>query len=174
MASNAPPQMVVVLDLRQWRENPEALLGRGGQGQVERAIELAATLICYAFLENFAVALAVAGTGSDIPPIPQMGREARATLLHRLAILDPEKLTDKSGIAIPNRLAGRAEWVIISLRREDPITGLLPPNARHTRLALDSPEASTWVHFLSGHETLRILRESQPPSTSIVPRASTR
>ena len=174
MASNAPPQMVIVLDLRRWRDHPDALVGPDGPGQVERAIELAASLLCYAFLENFAVALAVAGSGSDVPPIPQMGREARATLLHRLAILDPQKLDDHSAIPIPNRLAGRAEWVIISLRRDDPMRDLLPSSARHTQLALDSPEAATWVHFLSGHETLRILRESQPAHASIVPNAATR
>jgi len=169
MASNAPPQMIVVLDLRHWRESPDSLAG----GKIERAIELAAALLCYAFLENFAVALAIAGTDSDVPPIPQMGREARATLLHRLAILDIQTING-STIPIPNRLAGRAEWVIISLHRADSISDLLPGNASYTHLPLDSPDAPNWVHFLSGHETLRLLREVQPKASSIVPNAAGR
>ena len=85
MAANAPPQLIVVLDLRHWHEDPAALVNPdspdhagGGGGKIERAIELAATVLCYAFLENFAAALAVAGSGTDIPPIPQMGREKPA------------------------------------------------------------------------------------------------
>ena len=48
------------------------------------------SLLCYGFLENFAVGLAIAGQKTDMPPVPQMGREARARLLHQLAILNPE------------------------------------------------------------------------------------
>ena len=180
MSANAPPQLIVVLDLRHWREDPAALITPdspdhgGGGGKIERAIELAATVLCYAFLENFAAALAVAGSGTDIPPIPQMGREARATLLHQLAILNPEKISDNSAFPLPNRLVSRAEWVIVSLHGPAPARDLLPPSARFTHLPLDSPDAHDWVHFLSGHETLRILREATPTTPTIVPTAPPR
>jgi uncharacterized protein (DUF58 family) len=181
MACNAPPQMIVVLDLRHWREDPQALLPTASStspapagGKIERAIELAATLLCYAFIENFAVALTIAGSGEQSPPIPQMGRDARATLLHRLASLDAQRISPTSAFPFPNRLVGRAEFVVISLRSQDPHRDLLPPHVQFTLLALDSPEADTWVHFLSANETLRILRESSPKPPAIVPAATTR
>jgi uncharacterized protein (DUF58 family) len=158
MAANAPPQAIIVLNLRGMQDIID-LPQRAAS--VERAIELAASLICYGFLENFAVALAIAGVDTQTPPIPQMGREARANLLRRLAVLDPEKIEPQAGLAIPNRLAGRAEWIIVTLHQSDDYRDLIPssPATSHTLLALDAAGSETWLHFLTGLDTLRILRE---------------
>ena len=170
LASNAPPQLIVVLNLRTWREaiKPGAAPGLP-EDPVERAIELAAALVCYGFYENFAVALAIAGMPDQPPPAPQMGRDARARALRQLAMLDAHRIEDEP-IDFPNRLVGRAEWVIVTLRGSDPTRDLLPPGAaampaghagaaRRTVLALDAPDSRSWVHFLSHQDTLRLLRD---------------
>jgi uncharacterized protein (DUF58 family) len=158
MAANAPPQVIVVLNLRS-AANIVNIQDRSVQ--VERAIELAASLVCYGFLENFAVALAIAGLDTETPPAPQMGREARANLLRRLAILEADHIDPQKTLAIPNRLVGRAEWIIVTLHESDTFHDLLPPSpaTSHTLLALDDPASENWLHFLSGQDTLRILRE---------------
>ena len=171
MAANAPPQLVVVLNLRTWRQHAD------GRDLAERAIELAASLVCYGFFENFAVGLAVAGLAEGaLPPVPRMGHDARALLLRQLALLNLDEIQADVGINFPNRIAGRAEWVIVTLGGNDPTRDLLlpgsPPTAavpggggggggssHRTVLALDAPDAATWVQFLSPEETLRILRE---------------
>lgn len=163
MASNAPPQLIVVLNLRTWKE------GMAGPEDVERAIELAVALVCYGFFENFAVGLAIAGLKGAPPPMPQMGRDARAMMLKQLAVLDPTHIEAEAGIELPNRLAGRAEWIIVTLRGDDPTRDLLPPGAaahagptgggHRTVLAMDEPDASGWVRFLSSKETLHLLRD---------------
>jgi uncharacterized protein (DUF58 family) len=158
MAANAPPQVIVVLNLRGANDIIEM---RDRTVLVEHAIELAASLLCYGFLENFAVALAVAGVDTNTPPLPQMGREARANVLRRLAELDPDKIDPRAGLAIPNRLVGRAEWIVVTLRQADEFHDLLPssPATSHTLLALDAPGSESWLHLLTGQDTLRILRE---------------
>jgi uncharacterized protein (DUF58 family) len=154
LTANAPPQLIVLLNVRTWREV------EGGREKVERAIELAATIACDGFMENFAVALAIAGLDAEAP-VPQMGRGARAHLLQRLAMLDPEQIVATMPLPFPNRLAGRAEWVVVNLRRADPYKDLLAGSAasRATVLALDDPDAPNWIHFLSAAETARLLRE---------------
>jgi uncharacterized protein (DUF58 family) len=178
MAANAPPQLIVVLNLRTWREQG------GDREPVERAIELAAALVCYGFFENFAVGLAVAGLAEGaVPPAPRMGRDARAGLLRQLAVIDPEAIRPEVGIDFPNRIAGRAEWVIVTLRGDDPTWDLLAPGSpatagvpggggggggtsHRTVLALDAPDAGSWVHFLSPEETMKILRERGGPGVT--------
>jgi uncharacterized protein (DUF58 family) len=164
MAANAPPQLILVLNLRQWKKRTPPNLDA-----VERAIELAASLICYGFLENFAVGLAIAGLpGVVASPSPQMGRDARGRLLRQLALIDVMQIKPDEGIEFPNRIAGRAEWIIVTLHADDITRDLLPPgNPAHrdivgghrTVLAVDAPDAATWVRFLSPEETLRILRQ---------------
>jgi len=158
MAANAPPQVIVVLNLRTVKDIPD-LAERSAT--VERGIELAASLVCYGFLENFAVALAIAGVDTQTPPAPQMGREARAHLLRRLAILDVDKIDSDAGLAIPNRLVGRAEWIIVTPSQSDNFRDLIPssPATSHTLLPLNAPGSDSWLHFLTGQDTLRILRE---------------
>lgn len=171
MAANAPPQMIVVLNLRSAAgENPPL----DEVAAAERAIELAASLVCYGFFENFAVALAIAGLDDELPPSPQMGRDARAMMLRRLAILDLSDIAPDRGIAPPNRLAGRAEWMLVTLRASDSYHDLLNPmagggggatrggTAQHIVLPMDDPAADNWVHFLTGQDTLRLLRERDP------------
>lgn len=170
MAANAPPQLIVVLNLRTWKQRQDSL------EIVEQAIELAAALVCYGFYENFAVGLAVAGAEGDagLPPAPHMGRVTRAELLRQLAVIDPLAIKADGGIELPNRVAGRAEWVVVTMHGDDPIRDLLPPvGAAHvaspgggggggghrTLLPLDSPEARTWVHFLTPEDTMRLLRD---------------
>jgi uncharacterized protein (DUF58 family) len=182
LAANAPPQLIVVLNLRAWRERGgrERAAWREREGsleRVERAIELAAALVCYGLFENFAVGLAVAGLAeAGAPPAPRMGREARARLLEQLAVIDPERIEPGVGIDFPNRIAGRAEWVVITLHADDPMRDLLPPGnparagvsgggggggggSHRTLLALDAPDAESWVRFLSPQDTRRILRD---------------
>lgn len=153
MTSNAPPQMTVVLNLR----------GSSGEGedivQAERAIELAATLICYGFFENFAVGLAIAGLPDEEMPLPIMGREARNKLLYRLAVLDVRSVRANIGGVKPNRLASQSEWVVVTMSRRDEVRDIVPGNVEHTVLALDDPESDTWVHFASGEHTRRLLHE---------------
>ncbi|HVX86616.1 MAG TPA: DUF58 domain-containing protein [Phycisphaerae bacterium] len=157
LTANAPPQLIVVLNARTWREIGP---GQTGREQVERAIELAATIACDGFLENFAVGLSIAGLDTQAPA-PLMGRGARAALLRRLAVLDVGRIRPDLPLPFPNRLASRAEWVIVNLRRADPYKDLLAGSAasRATVLALDDPEAAEWIHFLSGADAARLLRE---------------
>jgi uncharacterized protein (DUF58 family) len=174
MCANAPPQLIVVLNLRSWREVS------GGREAAERAIELAAALVCYGFFENFAVGLAVAGVretgsvsasgaGGSVLPVPGMGREARARALRTLAVMAVEDVEAGAGIDIPERIAGHSEWVVVTLRGGDEVGDLFPAGSRRvagrgtgsghrTVLALDAPDAGTWVQFLSAADTLRILR----------------
>jgi uncharacterized protein (DUF58 family) len=163
MANNAPPQMIVVLNVRRWRTMGTA------EERVERAVEVAASLLCYAFMENFAVALAIAGTSDDTPPKPQMGRESRSMLLHRLATLNIEDVQEEGrGVPMPNRLRARAEWIIVTLKGTDRLDDLHPPGTTPLVLAIDAADHDSWVQFVSGEETHRILRESPPVSTGVV------
>ncbi len=130
---------------------------------MEHGIEVAAALVCHAFLENFAVALAIAGEETDGPPIPRTGREARAALLHRLATLNANTLREELPLPLPNRLGTRAEWIILSLNADSITSDLYPPSAPNTQLRLDAPESGEWVHFVTAGETMRILRESPHP-----------
>jgi uncharacterized protein (DUF58 family) len=180
MAANAPPQMIVVLNLRQATSYD---FEEGGAS--ERAIELAASLICYGFFENFAVGLAIAGVDHLTPPSPQMGREARAQMLRRLATLSSSDIRPEIGIAYPNRLAGRAEWIVVTLNASDPCRDLLGPATRaeigkplsttgmlrtshQTILALDAPDSPHWLRFLTPHDTLRLLRSPTADSDAAV------
>jgi uncharacterized protein (DUF58 family) len=159
MAANAPPQLIVVLNLRTWRDRDD------GPEKLERAIEVAASLICYGYFENFAVGLAIAGIADEVAVAPRMGRDARGTMLRQLALIEPGKIVPTRAIEFPNRVAGRAEWVAVTLHTSDDVRDLFPPgaigaNAGHrTVLALDEAAADTWVHFLSTEETHRLLRE---------------
>jgi uncharacterized protein (DUF58 family) len=160
MAANAPPQLIVVLNLRSWRDRTD------GPEKLERAIELAAALICYGYFENFAVGLAIAGLEDAAVVAPRMGRDARGAMLRQLALIDPRRINASKGIDFPNRIAGRAEWVAITLHGEDAIRDLLPPSSggaqsmgHRTTLALDDSQAGSWIHFLSTEETHRLLRE---------------
>ncbi len=175
LAANSPPQMIVVLNLRAAVDPGQKRDSVALAAEAERAIEIAASLICYGFFENFAVGLAIAGIDTEVPPSPQMGRDARSTLLKRLAILDVASIRPDAGIAYPNRLAGRAQWIIVTLHASDPYRDLLSPNApggaapgtsagalrsgNHTLLAMDDPDSTNWVHFLTAQDTLRLLRD---------------
>jgi uncharacterized protein (DUF58 family) len=170
MSSNAPPQLVVVLNLREQSVTAE------GRAAVERAIELATALICFGYFQNFAVGLAVAGLGEaeENDATPLMGREARTQMLQKLARLDPAMIRNNVGIGWPRRVANRAQWVVVTLHGSDPVSDLLPAgsggaaatvpaNGESPRsvLALDAPDAGTWVEFLSAADTLRLLRERE-------------
>ncbi|MCL2639928.1 MAG: DUF58 domain-containing protein, partial [Phycisphaerales bacterium] len=143
MTANAPPQAIIVLNLRTANATTDP-------ATIEQAIELTASLLNHGILENFAIALTIAGLDSPSPH-PQMGRETRAHLLRQLAILDINQLTPTVPIALPNRFAGRAEWIIITLHHTDPFRDLLPPGpaTSFTLLALDAPDAATWLRFSS-------------------------
>ncbi len=163
MAANAPPQLIVALNLRTWRQRGD------GPEKLERAIELAASLICYGYFENFAVGLAIAGVSDGGVVVPRMGRDARGAMLRQLALIDPGKIDPAKGIDFPSRVIGRAEWVAVTLHGDDAIRDLFPPSSgggggaagmgHRTILALDEPQADSWIHFLSTEETHRLLRE---------------
>jgi uncharacterized protein (DUF58 family) len=161
MAANAPPQLIVVLNLRSWRSRED------GPETLERAIELAASLVCYGYFENFAVGLAIAGLPEQSVITPRMGRDARGAMLRQLALIDAGRIDPGRAIEFPNRIAGRAEWVVVTLHSEDAVRDLFPAHARHdgagmghrTTLSLDAPDAASWIRFLSAQDAQRLLRE---------------
>ncbi len=173
LTSNAPPQMVIVLNLRNWRTLPD------GAALAERAIELAASLVCYGSVENFAVALAIAGDPDETVPVPVMGRESRRRHLHHLAVLDRERIEPTRGLRKPGRVTSRAEWLYVTLARTDDLRDLKPATAGArgddgsatgggpgafgnlgTVLAVDDPDSANWLHFLTHTDAHRLLRES--------------
>ncbi len=123
LTSDAPPQLVLVLNLRSWRT-----LSDGPQA-VERAIEFAAALVCYGCLENFAVGLSIVGL--DAAPFlqPRRGREQRARLLAALASADALAIRPNPVQPPAVRAKSRAEWVIITLAAADPLDDAAPPGA---------------------------------------------
>ncbi len=149
MASNAPPQMIIVLNLPQLRTTANAAV------EIERAVELAASLLCYAFLENFAVALAIPGQPTEAPPIPHMGRErappssiaSQHSIPKRCAKTSPYRCRTVSAPA-PNGPSSPSTAPIPSRS--------LSAHASKTVLSLDAPESEEWIHFISRDETLRI------------------
>jgi len=170
-ASTAPPQILVVLNLRSWPTT--------GRPAAERAIELAASVLCWAFYENYAVGLAIAGRPSEPADPPRMGWEARTHLLTRLAQIDLGQIFP-AGIHFSARLGGRAQWIVITLQSSDTTSDLVPPpaslarlhdqqdaatatptraSAAQTILALDTPGSADWVRFLDPKETARLLRD---------------
>jgi uncharacterized protein (DUF58 family) len=166
MTANAPPQMMVVLNLRTWRDLPTAL---ERQEKVEKAIELAASLLCYGSMENFAVGLLIAGLAGQEAASPQMGREARSRSLAKLATLNPDEIHAESPRMEPSRLARRAEWIVVTLTADDEVRGLVPPGASSTVMRLDDPDTDTWVHFVGSLGALRILRSTvgkDPPASA--------
>jgi hypothetical protein len=134
-------------------------------------------LVCYGYFENFAVALAVAGLNEEMTPMPRMGRDARTRALEELAVIEVEKIGEQGGMAFPNRLMGRGEWVIVTLHGRDEVGDLLPPGGsarpgggaagggtgggigHRTVLAMDMEGAEEWVQYMSPEETLKILRD---------------
>lgn len=161
MAANAPPQLIVVLNLRSWRSRED------GPEKLERAIELAASLVCYGYFENFAVGLAIAGLRDQGTVAPRMGRDARGAMLRQLALIDAGDIDPARGIDFPHRMAGKAEWVVVTLHSQDAVRDLFPANSRRdgagaghrTTLSLDAPDAASWIRFLSTEDAQRLLRE---------------
>jgi len=137
MTHAAPPQMIVAIDLRGWKEI------EGGMEVANRALELAAALVCHGIVENYAIGLRIAG-GQDISE-PHMGRESRDRLLTAIAMVDLETLGDATSPPIGGQSA--AEWVVVTLRGENTAEDVVPPGATCTRLPMDHAAAGTWVVF---------------------------
>jgi uncharacterized protein (DUF58 family) len=159
MTSNAPPQMMVVLDIRRWRELPEGI----GAEQVERAIELAASLLCYGSMENFAIGLTIAGLPEEKSLLTHSGREARVRMLSALAMLDPNEVRGNAPPPTKSRIARRPQWILVTLRRGDPIDDLTPAGASRTIMAMDDPEAETWLRFVGSLDAIRMSTGEMPP-----------
>ena len=56
-----------------------------------------------------------------------MGRDARGTMLRQLALIEPRRIVPTRAIEFPNRVAGRAEWVAVTLHSSDDVSDLFPP-----------------------------------------------
>ena len=154
MTANAPPQMIVALNLRTWRDLPD------GREKAERAIELAASLLCYGSVENFAIGLVIPGLPDQAAPTTQMGRDVRARLLEQLAVLQPEQIGSTAAPPQSGRLGRRAEWIVVTLAATDAIDDIVPPGGSSSTMALDAPDAATWIHFVAGPDALRMLRQA--------------
>ena len=141
LTSDAPPQMIIALDLRSWRTRPDGL------ADVERAIEFAAALVCYGYMENFAFGLSIVGLDSAALALPRRGREQRARLLEALAAADAQKINPGPAHPPAVRAKSRAEWVIITLASTDPIEDTAPLGAPRLLLAMDHPQSADWVLF---------------------------
>ena len=141
MTANAPPQMLIVANLRGWRGVAN------GAATVERAIEMAAARVCHGYLENFAVGLFVPGIETAALAEPRLGKETRRRLLEVLATIDPAKIGPERTQPPTIRGKSRAEWIVVTLSATDPIDDLRPPGAARMVLAMDNPESSEWVVF---------------------------
>ena len=144
MTMDTPPTMIVVLDLRTWRTLVD------GRTQCERAIELAAALICAGLMDNLSVGLCIAGYADMTPTIVKSGRGQRDPLMESLALLN----VDKVSAAIPVRPAGqseflrtRAEYMIINLTSKQDSLDMVPPGCQYTLLSMDDPESESWLRF---------------------------
>ena len=136
MTHALPPRMVVVVDVRAWREVEH------GQARADAALELAAALICHGVAEQYAVGLWIAGEAGTLAE-PQLGRDRRDRLLRAIAMLDLQAAAGREG---PPRVKG-AEWVLVGLRGTDVLGDIAPPGVAATRLAMDHPDARRWVRF---------------------------
>ncbi len=139
LTSNVTPQLVVMLDLRGWKEISD------GATRAEQAIELAASVIGHAFLENFAVGLLLAGITQAQTAEPRMGMDQRRRLLGALATLSLENLgTELAAMPRSLRKSG-AQWVVISLTQTAGAD--VPAGANVTLLPLDDPQSAQWLKF---------------------------
>ncbi len=140
LTSNVTPQLVVMLDLRGWEKISD------GAHRAEQGIELAASVIGHAFLENFAVGLLLAGVAQTQTAEPRMGLDQRRRLLGSLATLSLEILgTELAAMPRSLRKSG-AQWVIISLTQNWP-GAEVPAGANVTFLPLDDPQSTQWLKF---------------------------
>ena len=144
MTSDTPPTMIVVLDIRPWADVSD------GRMQSERAIELAASLICHGIQDNFAVGLLIAGSPVAAPRAISSGRTHRDQLLEALALINIDKIdSTPHGIAQnpPEALRNAAEYVIAGLSSKCNSLDLVPPGSTYTLLPMDDPHSDQWLHF---------------------------
>lgn len=159
MTNDSPPQLQVVLNLRSWRDLPDGLT------QAERAIEVAASIVCHGFLLNYAVGLSVAGAGGGggekvqtHPPRP--GREQRALLLEALSLLELKGDHALSKGTTPAATSGMSYWdlntgairggvcwLVVTLTGQDAVGNLTAAGAVPVVLALDAPGSESWIGF---------------------------
>lgn len=136
MTSNAPPQMMVVLNLRGVSPRDDA---------AESAIELAASLISYGTAENFAVGLCIPGAPGEAPPTTRVGRDLRARYLEELALLDVASISLRGTPGEPSYLARRAHWIVVTLSSADDLSDVIPLGVNSTVMPLDAPDANDWL-----------------------------
>lgn len=141
MTATAPPQLIVALDLRGRETVPDFA------AQAERAIELAASVVCYGFLENYAIGLYVPGLQMPDLVEPRMGRDNRARLLEALALIDVGALNVGAPAPPALRDKRRAHWVIVSLSPSTSLCDIIPSQTPATILSMDNPESKTWVKY---------------------------
>lgn len=144
MTTDTPPTMIVVLDLRNWRTLAD------GRQQSERAVELAASLICAGLLDNLSVGLCVAGYADVVPTIVKSGRGQRDPLMEALALLNLDKISAATTVAAVGQsefLRARAEYMIINLTAAQDSLEMVPPGGEYTVLSMDDPESESWLRF---------------------------
>ena len=103
MTRPSPPKLMVMLDLRRRDDEPDE--------EAETAISLAASVICEAHLQGYAVGLAVAGAEAPML-LPRRSWWHRGQLLHALAELDLEPSPDQTE---PPTLSQPVNWLVVQL-----------------------------------------------------------
>ncbi len=144
MTMDTPPTMIVVLDLRTWRTLTD------GRAQSERAIELAASLICAGLMDNLSVGLCVAGYADVTPTIVKSGRGQRDPLMESLALLNLDKVSAATTVQPAGQsefVRARAEYMIINLTSGQDSLDMVPPGCQYTALSMDDPESASWLRF---------------------------
>ncbi len=142
MTAEMPPTVLLMLDLRQWSNMSD------GRGQAERAIELAASWVCHAMQQNFAVAMLVPGLPESTGAVVQAhcSRGHRALLLETLARIDLEKIRPDAPLGMPKLHLPR-ECINVTLRGQDDVRGEWSVDTATTTLAMDDPGSANWVSF---------------------------
>ena len=103
MTRPSPPKLMVMLDLRNRDDEPDE--------EAETAISLAASVICEAHLQGYAVGLAVAGAEAPML-VPRRNWWHRGQLLHALAQLDLEPSPDQTE---PPTLSQPVNWLVVQV-----------------------------------------------------------
>ncbi len=147
LTSDTPPTIIVVVDVRVWREMPE------GRIKAEQAIELAAAWICRAMMDHFAVGMLIPGSSQPVPVMVTSGRPQRQVLLETLALLDLKKLNAGAipPTTPPEHAAKRAEYVVVALSRAAASIDMVPAGNAYTLLCMDDPDSANWLQFPGGH-----------------------
>lgn len=144
MTGNTLPALMVVLDLRPWRDLAD------GQLKCEKAIELAAAWICHGLRNHFAVGLLIPGLAEPAALPWRGGAVQRQKLLEILALLDLKRIRRDSTAASqhpPQSGRRRADYIVIALTETAATVDMIPPGCAFTLLTMDDPQSDNWLCF---------------------------